>query len=80
METYTPNVVPIDATKLATELGIPIVQNIIMLGALSAVPSLPLSIDSLKAALKKQFRAKHFDLNLKAFEIGRETFQNITRE
>ena len=76
LKSYTPNVVSINATKLASDLEMPIVQNIVMLGVLSAVPSLPLSVDSLKAALQKQFRAKHFNLNLKAFEIGRETFQN----
>ncbi len=76
LKTYTPNVVSIDATKLASELGMSIVQNIVMLGSLSAVPDLPLSVDSLKIALKKQFRAKHFNLNLKAFEIGRQAYKN----
>lgn len=75
LKTYTPNVVSVDATKLASDLGMPIVQNIVMLGALSAVLGLPLSIDALKAALKKQFRAKHYNLNLQAFEIGHQTYQ-----
>lgn len=76
LKSYTPNIVSINATKLASDLRMPIVQNIVMLGVLSAVPGLPLPVDSLKAALKKQFRAKHYNLNLKAFEIGREAFQN----
>ncbi|MFX1282615.1 MAG: indolepyruvate oxidoreductase subunit beta [Promethearchaeota archaeon] len=76
LKIYTPHVVSIDATKLASELGMSIVQNIIMLGSLSAVPDLPLSVDSLKVALKKQFKAKHFSLNLKAFEIGREAYKS----
>ena len=76
LETYSPHIVPIYATKLASDLGMSIVQNIVMLGALSAVPGLPLSKDSLIAALKKQFKAKHFNLNLQAFEIGRQAYKN----
>jgi indolepyruvate ferredoxin oxidoreductase beta subunit len=74
LKTYSPNVISMNATKLASDLGMPIVQNIVMLGALSAVQGLPLSIESLKAALKKQFRTKHFNLNLQAFEIGRQAY------
>ena len=76
LKKYCLNIISINATKLASDIGMPIVQNIVMLGALSAVSGLPLSVDALKAALKKQFRAKHFDLNLRAFEIGRKAYEN----
>lgn len=76
LENYSPHIFPINATKLASDLGMSIVQNIVMLGALSAVPGLPLSKESLIAALKKQFKAKHFNLNLQAFEIGRQAYEN----
>lgn len=74
LKTFSPNIISINATKLASDLGMPIVQNIVMLGALSAVPGLPLSVESLKASLKKQFKAKHFNLNLQAFEVGRQAY------
>ncbi|MFW9903703.1 MAG: indolepyruvate ferredoxin oxidoreductase subunit beta [Candidatus Thorarchaeota archaeon] len=73
---YSSNIISLDATKLAFDIGMPIVQNIVMLGALSVVPGLPLSVDALKAALKKQFKAKYFDLNLRAFEIGRKAYKD----
>jgi indolepyruvate ferredoxin oxidoreductase beta subunit len=74
LKEFTSNIIAINATKLATELGKPIMQNIIMLGALSLLPGLPLSVESLKVALKKQFKVKHIELNLKAFELG---YQNV---
>lgn len=61
-----------DATQRATKLGTPIIQNIIMLGALSAVPQFPLENDVLKRALKQQFKEKFFPLNLEAYELGRK--------
>ena len=76
LKTYSPNVVSFDATKLASDFGMSIAQNIVMLGALSAVNELPLSLDSLKIALEKQFKVKHFNLNLKAFEVGRQAYEN----
>ncbi|UCG01656.1 MAG: indolepyruvate oxidoreductase subunit beta [Candidatus Heimdallarchaeota archaeon] len=76
LKNFSSNIIAFNATKLASNLGMPIVQNIVMLGALSVVPELPLSVDSLKTALKKQFRAKHFKLNLQAFEVGRQAYEN----
>ena len=74
LKKYSKQVVALDATQLASELGKPIVQNIIMLGVLSAVPELPLTNIAIKTALKRQFKEDFFDLNLKAYEIGRDSF------
>ena len=71
LKSYCTNIYPLDATKYATELGRPIIQNIIMLGTLSAVPKLPIENSVLKNALKKQFKEKFFPLNLDAYEKGR---------
>jgi indolepyruvate ferredoxin oxidoreductase beta subunit len=71
---YSKQIVSLNATQLASELGKPIVQNIIMLGVLSAVPELPLTDIAIKTALKRQFKEDFFDLNLKAYEIGRDSF------
>jgi indolepyruvate ferredoxin oxidoreductase beta subunit len=72
LKEYCSHVVQIDATKIALELNMPIIQNIVMLGALSAIPDLPLTETALKSALKKQFKPKHYELNLKAVNIGRQ--------
>lgn len=74
LKKYSTHVVSLDATKLASELGKPIVQNIIMLGVLSAVPELPLTNSVIKTALKRQFKEKFYDLNLKAYELGQDSF------
>ncbi|MHA1940283.1 MAG: indolepyruvate oxidoreductase subunit beta [Candidatus Hodarchaeales archaeon] len=71
---YSSKIFSIDATKMAEKLGSPIIQNIIMLGVLSAVPGIPLKNETLKKALKKQFKPKFYDLNLKAYELGRTRF------
>jgi indolepyruvate ferredoxin oxidoreductase beta subunit len=72
LEVLCNHVISLDATQLASNLGKPIIQNIVMLGALSAVPELPLKNDILKEALKKQFKEKFFSLNNKAYDLGRE--------
>jgi indolepyruvate ferredoxin oxidoreductase beta subunit len=76
LKNYSSNVISIDAAKIAFELNMPIVQNIVMLGALSAIPGLPLTETSLISALKKQFRTKHYNLNLEAFKLGCQAFQD----
>ena len=75
LKSYSSNVTSLNATKLASELGKPIVQNIIMLGVLSAVPELPLTDDAMKMALKRQFKDQFYDLNLKAYELGQSCFK-----
>ncbi len=74
LKQYCSHVFQINATEIALELKMPIIQNIVMLGALSAIPNLPLSLEALELALEKQFRPKYFALNLKAVNHGREKF------
>ncbi len=74
LKEYCSNVVQIDATKIALELKMPIIQNIVMLGVLSAISDLPLTEEALNFALKKQFKPKFYDLNLKAVNLGRQKY------
>jgi indolepyruvate ferredoxin oxidoreductase beta subunit len=60
----------LDADALAAEAGSPLTQNIVMVGAAS--PHLPLSLESLKAAVKRSVPPKTVDANLKAFQLGRD--------
>ncbi|MDK2974384.1 MAG: indolepyruvate ferredoxin oxidoreductase, beta subunit [Methanofollis sp.] len=57
------------ADALAADAGNPIVQNVVMLGAASSL--LPLKEASLKEAVARSVPAKTLDLNLKAFDLGR---------
>jgi indolepyruvate ferredoxin oxidoreductase beta subunit len=61
----------IDATDEAMKLGNPILSNIIMIGAISGVGLLPLSLNDSMTVIRDTFPEKHLDINRKAFEIGR---------
>ena len=69
---YSEKVFLIDAFELAKEAGDLRAQNVVLCGALFAIPDFPLTIDSLKQALNIQFRGKEkiIATNLKAFELG----------
>jgi indolepyruvate ferredoxin oxidoreductase, beta subunit len=60
----------LDADKMAEEAGSPLSQNVVMLGAAS--PSIPLKPESLLDAVKRLVPKKSIDINVKAFELGRE--------
>jgi len=60
----------LDADKMAEEAGSPLSQNVVMLGAAS--PSIPISPESLINAVKRLVPKKTVDINVKAFEMGRE--------
>ena len=59
-----------DATEKAVELGGVKAVNVILLGALSAL--LEVEPDIWKEAIQKYVKPKYQDLNMKAFDAGRE--------
>ena len=61
---------PLDADAMALEAGSPLTQNIVMVGAAS--PHIPLSAEALKAAVKRSVPPKTVEMNLKAFQLGRD--------
>jgi len=69
---FTDKVFVIDAFELAEELGDLRTQNVILVGALFAIPGFPLTQESLKKALSIRFggNEKVIALNMKAFELG----------
>jgi indolepyruvate ferredoxin oxidoreductase beta subunit len=60
----------LDADKMAEEAGSPLSQNVVMLGAASH--SIPLNPESLVEAVKRLVPKKTVEINIKAFEMGRE--------
>ncbi len=60
----------IDAEGIARELGIPGRTNIVLLGAASTV--LPFSAEEWQRGLESTVRARHLEVNLRAFALGRE--------
>ncbi len=66
------SVLAFDATALAKQAGSPMVGNSVLLGAVAETGALPLSKESLLAALIDTVPAKHREMNRKAFELGAE--------
>ncbi len=63
----------VDGVGIATKLGNLLVVNTVLLGALSALPENPVCVESFQKAISSRFEQKYVDLNLKAFQIGRES-------
>jgi indolepyruvate ferredoxin oxidoreductase, beta subunit len=60
----------IDASKIALDLGTPLVTNIVMTGALVGTGLLPIDGDRFKEGFRINFKKEQLALNVKAFEMG----------
>ncbi len=63
----------VDGVGIAEKLGNMLVVNTILLGALSALPEIPVKRDSFEQAIAGRLKEKYIKLNLKAFQLGRES-------
>ena len=63
----------VDGVGIAEKLGNLLVVNTILLGALSALPEIPVKIESFQQAIAGRLKTKYINLNLKAFQLGRES-------
>jgi indolepyruvate ferredoxin oxidoreductase beta subunit len=70
MQAKAANVIPVEADKIAGELGNPRLVNTILLGVLSNY--LPVKQDQWLAVMKKRSTARLVDINLTAFARGQE--------
>jgi indolepyruvate ferredoxin oxidoreductase beta subunit len=68
----TDKVAVIDALELAKKAGNPLTENIVMLGALGTVEAFPVPEEALKRSISDNVPKKAVDVNLKAFELGKE--------
>jgi indolepyruvate ferredoxin oxidoreductase beta subunit len=69
------NVLAVDADKIAAELGNPRLVNTILLGIVSN--HLPFAPEIWTDSLKSRVKARFVDINLRAFERGREIKLNL---
>jgi indolepyruvate ferredoxin oxidoreductase beta subunit len=60
----------IDASKIALDMGMPLLTNIIMTGALVGAGLLPIDKDRFKDRFRMNFNKEQLALNVKAFEMG----------
>ena len=63
----------VDGGGIAEKLGNTLVVNTILLGALSALPEIPVKVESFEQAIAGRLKEKYINLNLKAFKLGRES-------
>ena len=70
---FTSKVVVVEAAELAKKAGNRLAQNSVLLGALAAVEGFPVKSESVVEALLELVPKKHVDVNVRAFELGRET-------
>jgi indolepyruvate ferredoxin oxidoreductase beta subunit len=63
----------VDGIGIAEKLGNLLVVNTILLGALSALPEVPVKTESFQQAIAGRLKEKYVNLNLKAFQLGRES-------
>jgi len=60
----------LDATAIATDLESPIVTNIVMLGAITAMQSIPMTLQEVEDEIRRSFPTSKLELNLRAFRLG----------
>ncbi len=63
----------VDGIGIAEKLGNLLVVNTILLGALSALPDIPVKVESFQQAIAGKLKERYINLNLKAFKLGRES-------
>jgi indolepyruvate ferredoxin oxidoreductase beta subunit len=63
----------VDGIGIAEKLGNTLVVNTVLLGALSALPEIPVKVASFQKAIAGRLKEKYVNLNLKAFQLGRES-------
>jgi indolepyruvate ferredoxin oxidoreductase beta subunit len=65
----------IAATNLAVEAGNSQAANILLMGALIALPQVPIDADDYERVLEQRFSGKTLEMNRKVFKIGYEQVQ-----
>jgi indolepyruvate ferredoxin oxidoreductase beta subunit len=63
----------VDGGGIANKLGNLLVVNTVLLGAVSALSEVPIKEDSFKQAIEGRLKEKYINLNLRAFQLGRES-------
>ena len=66
----TKNIACLDALSLANEAGNPRTENVVFIGALSALAAFPLDARGLKDSVAETVPEKALDVNMKAFDLG----------
>jgi indolepyruvate ferredoxin oxidoreductase beta subunit len=63
----------VDGSGIAKKVGNNLVVNTVLLGALSALPDMPIKRESFEAAMASRLKEKYLTVNLQAFQLGRDS-------
>ncbi len=63
----------VDGNGIAKKVGNNLVVNTVLLGALSALPEIPVKRDSFEKAMANRLKEKYLTVNLQAFQLGRDS-------
>lgn len=67
----------LDATEIAIDAGNAKAANVVMLGALSSLGTLPVDEECLLSAVRDRVPQKALDVNLRAFELGKNAMREL---
>jgi len=73
IKTKTQTIHEIDGPNIAKQIGNDLVVNTVLLGALSALPEMPIKQESLKKAMTNRLKEKYLQINIQSFELGQQT-------
>ncbi len=73
----TDKIAVIDALALANKAGNPLTENVVMLGAIATLDAFPVPVDAIKKSISENVPPKAVDVNLKAFDLGKQAAFDI---
>jgi indolepyruvate ferredoxin oxidoreductase beta subunit len=75
---FTSRAIVVEAADVARKAGNRQARNIVLLGALAVVEGFPVRPDSVLQALREMVPKKQVEVNVKAFELGRERMKKLS--
>jgi len=73
----TDKIAVLDALGIANKAGNALTENVVMLGAIATLEDFPVPVDALKASIAQNVPAKAVEVNLKAFDMGRQAAYDL---
>ncbi len=67
----------VNVTQMASDLGSPMVANIVLLGSLLGTGKMPLHSDEVEKEIRSAFPSSAVDINLKALKMGTEAVLSL---
>jgi indolepyruvate ferredoxin oxidoreductase beta subunit len=73
----TDKIALLDALGIAKKAGNPLTENVVMLGAIATLEDFPIPVDALKKSISENVPSKAVEVNLSAFDMGKQAAYDI---